>query len=202
MAMPGTSQACFDIMIDNDLLVEEDQECLMTSFTAEDLENLEVGNSSSVCCIVDDDSKSECDVFIVVFIISSLFVTDVTIGFLPDDYSVNEADGTVTLTVRVLAGQLARPVEVDFTTRDGTATSTAPEDFVNSAVLITLQFTPDDLEREVVVTIINDNIPENAEFFNGLLSTIDLAVILDPDTANVEIIDDDDNEQVFLSIRL
>ena len=125
------------------------------------------------------------------FIISSLFITDVTIGFLPDDYSVNEADGTVTLTVRVLAGQLARPVEVDFTTQDGTATSTAPQDFVNPALPITLQFTPDDLEREVVVTIINDDITENTEFFNGLLSTIDRAVILNPDIANVDIIDFD-----------
>ena len=74
MAMPGTSQACFDIMIINDLLVEEDQECLMASFTAEDLENLEVGDSSSVCCIVDDDSKSECDVLLLcsLFPLSSL----------------------------------------------------------------------------------------------------------------------------------
>ena len=135
------------------------------------------------------------------FIISSLFITDVTIGFLPVDYSVNEADGTVTLTVRVLAGQLARPVEVDFTTQDGTATSTAPEDFVNPALPITLQFTPDDLEREVVVTIIDDDITENIEFFNGLLSTIDRAVILNPDTANVDIIDNE-SEQVSLSIRL
>ena len=133
------------------------------------------------------------------FIISSLFITDVTIGFLPVDYSVNEADGTVTLTVRVLAGQLARPVEVDFTTQDGTATSTAPEDFVNPALPITLQFTPDDLEREVVVTIIDDDITENIEFFNGLLSTIDRAVILNPDIANVDIIDNE-SEQVSLSI--
>ena len=60
MANPGDSQACFNIMISNDLLVEERQECLMASFTAESLVNLEIGTSSSICCIVDDDSKCIC----------------------------------------------------------------------------------------------------------------------------------------------
>ena len=58
MASPGDPQACFDIVINNDILVEESQECLMASFTAESLVNLEIGTSSSICCIVDDDSKS------------------------------------------------------------------------------------------------------------------------------------------------
>ena len=57
MANPGDTQACFNIMIENDVLVEDNQECLMPSFTAESLVNLEIGTSSSVCCIVDDDSK-------------------------------------------------------------------------------------------------------------------------------------------------
>ena len=57
MARPGDTEACFNIVIEDDILVEESQECLMASFTAEDLVNLEIGSSSSVCCIVDDDSK-------------------------------------------------------------------------------------------------------------------------------------------------
>ena len=57
MARPDDTEACFNIMIMDDLLVEESQECLMASFTAEDLVNLEIGTSSSVCCIVDNDSK-------------------------------------------------------------------------------------------------------------------------------------------------
>ena len=131
---------------------------------------------------------------------SSLFITDVTIGFLPDVYSVSETDGMVTLSVQVLAGQLARPVEVDFTTQDGTATSTAPQDY-NQAAPITLLFTPDDLVQQIVVTIISDEITENSEFFDGLLTIIDRAVILAPDIASVEVIDDD-GEQVSLSTRL
>ena len=56
MANPGDSQACFNIEITDDVLVEETLECLMASFTAESLPNLEIGTSSSVCCIMDDDS--------------------------------------------------------------------------------------------------------------------------------------------------
>ena len=57
MARPGDTEACFSIMIENDVLVEESQECFTASFTTEDLVNLEIGSSSSVCCIVDNDSK-------------------------------------------------------------------------------------------------------------------------------------------------
>ena len=57
MASPGDSQACFNTVIEDDILVEESQECLMVSFTAESLVSLEIGTSSFVYCIVDDDSK-------------------------------------------------------------------------------------------------------------------------------------------------
>lgn len=116
-----------------------------------------------------------------------------TIGFNPDGYFVDEDAGSVSLTVQVLAGQLARTVSVDFFTEDGTATSTAPADFVsvNPALPITLQFSPTDLDLEARVTIINDDITENPERFSGLLASIDPAVILAPINASVEIRDDD-----------
>lgn len=57
VSTPGDTEACFDIIIINDSLVEENLECLMASFTAEDLDGLEIGNSSSLCCIIDDDCK-------------------------------------------------------------------------------------------------------------------------------------------------
>jgi hypothetical protein len=47
----------------------------------------------------------------------------VTIGFDPADYTVNEADGSVTLMVRLLNGVLEREVVVDFETTPGSATS-------------------------------------------------------------------------------
>ncbi len=116
-----------------------------------------------------------------------------TIGFDPDVYSVNEEDGTVSLTIRVLAGQLARTVSVNFFTQDGTATSTAPIDFiaVPPAIPITLQFSPTDLNLTATVTISNDDISEDSEQFDGLLFSNDPAVILAPSNASVEIRDRD-----------
>ena len=118
----------------------------------------------------------------------------VTIGFDPDQYSVNEDDGSVSLTVRVLAGELARAVSVNFFTVDGSATSTPPAaDFVSIAEAspIILQFSPGDLQGEATVTINDDTITEDPEQFIGLLSSTDPAVILAPMNARVEILDND-----------
>ena len=43
------------------------------------------------------------------------------IGFVPDSYTVNENEGSVTLTVRVISGTLDRDVEVVFFTQNDQA---------------------------------------------------------------------------------
>ena len=48
---------------------------------------------------------------------------EVVIGFDPAFYNVSESDGEVLLTVRVLRGELGRPVEVNFSTDDGVGIS-------------------------------------------------------------------------------
>ena len=45
----------------------------------------------------------------------------VTIGFDPILYRVNEGDGVATLTIRVLAGNLAKEARLFFSTENGTA---------------------------------------------------------------------------------
>ena len=99
----------------------------------------------------------------------------------------------MTLTVEVLAGELARAVSVNFFTQDGTATSSAPADFLGVAEssAIVLQFSPTDLSLPAIVTILEDDISENAEQFAGVLSSSDSAVILAPSNASVEIRDRD-----------
>lgn len=49
---------------------------------------------------------------------------EVTIGFQPEEYTVAENDGAVTLFVVLLAGSLERNVSVDLQTIPGTATMT------------------------------------------------------------------------------
>ena len=46
-----------------------------------------------------------------------------TIGFDPEDYFVNEADGSVSLMVRLINGVLEREAVVAFETSPGSATS-------------------------------------------------------------------------------
>ena len=114
-----------------------------------------------------------------------------TIGFDTTEYFVDEAAGSVSLTIRVLAGQLAQTlsVTVDFFTQDGSATSIDPVDF--NSVTRAVQFFPTDLFQVVTVAIIDDDLRENAERFTGLLSSTDAAVILYPNTTTVEIQDND-----------
>ena len=50
-------------------------------------------------------------------------ITAVTIGFDPEEYFVNEADGSVSLTVRLISGVLEREAVVSFETSPGSATS-------------------------------------------------------------------------------
>ena len=126
--------------------------------------------------------------------------TGITIGFVPDDYSIdeNDATGTVTLTIAVLEGTLRRQAEVIFYTSDGTATSVAglPEDFVPLSD-VPLQFDENTQSLTVTVTILNDDILEDTEFFLGNLNTSDDAVDLLPSEATVEILqpDGDDGKQ-------
>ncbi len=50
-----------------------------------------------------------------------IFCSEVTVGFNPETYIVNEADGSVTLNVEVLEGTLERSVTVLFDTSPGSA---------------------------------------------------------------------------------
>ena len=133
-------------------------------------------------------------------------------GFQPDEYEVNEDEGSVTLTVRLLSGVLERNVTVFFETSPGTATSArkattastslhnyiivnylvAAEDYVRATELLT--FSPTTDANDVTVTIINDNIHEARETFFGILDAQGQPVITNPDTATVIIVDDSDRK--------
>lgn len=114
--------------------------------------------------------------------------TDVTIGFDPVMYFTHEAEGRVSLTVRVLSGRLAHSVDVMFSTVDESATSSALEDYGSS--LFVLHFSSEDLIQQTFANIFDDEITENSEFFNALLISTDEDVILAPNIARVEIKDD------------
>ena len=47
--------------------------------------------------------------------------SEIVIGFDPDNYTVNEADGNVTLFVRLIQGELINPVQVEVYLSSGSA---------------------------------------------------------------------------------
>ena len=106
-------------------------------------------------------------------------------------FTVTEGDGAfVEVCVRVFNGQLERDAILTLQTVDGSAVSQGPEpDYQSLSVQLT--FTPSMTEICHNVIIIDDSITENSKLFAGLLSSIDSAVILAPDTASVEILDND-----------
>ena len=124
--------------------------------------------------------------------------TGVTIGFDRTVYNVEEDVGTVTLTVSVQSGQLGRTVmaTVDFT--DGSATSTAPEDYINPGT-VPLVFNSTTLSQQVVITIRDDDIYEHVESFFANLFSADSAVGVNPARAEVVIAEDDNDGKCHLA---
>ena len=66
-------------------------------------------------------------------------------------------------------------------------TPVAPGDY--TATIVALFFDHDSTRRCVNVPIVTDSIMEDPEYFCGNLDTFDASVLLDPDKANVTIID-------------
>ncbi|MFN8495673.1 MAG: Calx-beta domain-containing protein [Caldilineaceae bacterium] len=111
-----------------------------------------------------------------------------TVQFSAATYSVNENGGSINLQV-TLSAAIATPVNVNYTTSDGTANQ--PGDYAASSG--TLTFLPGETNKTFSVLIINDNLPEANEVFNVTLSNVTGgATLAHPgDQAVVTIIDDD-----------
>ena len=74
-----------------------------------------MGNQWSTLCMKTNSYVLICN-------ITHFISLDVTIGFDPSTYSVNEASMTVKVCARILDGSLQRDAVVTLSTSDGTAT--------------------------------------------------------------------------------
>lgn len=117
------------------------------------------------------------------------------IYFSPEKYTVLENCGTVSVTVE-RSGNLNNVLTVDYKTQDGTANS--GEDYV--AATGTLRFKAGESRKTIKISIIDDDIYEEDEYFYILLSNAKFVsttdseqkcVINSPSTATVIILDDD-----------
>ena len=128
-------------------------------------------------------------------------LAEVSIGFDPTSLVVNETDGSIEFTIKVLSGVLESSVIVTFSTSDGSATSSDPADFVplsNMAV----EFNAAIQSQTITVTILNDDILENSENFFGVLATPNTDnVVLDDALAEVTILEQlgDDGKPAHMS---
>ena len=55
------------------------------------------------------------------FTIQTIIFAVVIIGFVPDEYQVNEAEGVVTFRIELITGVLDKDLVVEFFTEDGSA---------------------------------------------------------------------------------
>ena len=108
--------------------------------------------------------------------------------------------GFVDLVMRIISGELARPVNVILSTEDGSATSTAPVDYINPGDT-TLQFDSVADAQFARITITNDDIYENQENLFSNLISLDGSVIINPGSAEVLINEDNDGTFVALSFN-
>ena len=98
----------------------------------------------------------------------------------------------------ILSGTLDRSTIVNFFTTDETATYSAPMDFI-PVTQTSIVFDAGTTSQQVTVSIADDDVVENSEFFYGNLNTSDGAVILDPSAARVTILETGgDDSKLFL----
>jgi len=109
-----------------------------------------------------------------------------TVQFSTSNYTVGEADGSVTVTVTLSAAS-SQAVTVNFATQDGTATANDDYVFISG----TLTFAPGETSKTIVITIVENACCEASETFTvNLLNPVG-ASLGTPSIATVAILDDD-----------
>ncbi len=116
--------------------------------------------------------------------------------FNPGHYTVMENVGSFNITVSRKGGDLANEVAVDYATEDGTAV--AGEDYQPTNG--TLVFRPNEIHKQISITVIDDDIFEEDEHFNVRLTNLRIVRtyetnpdcrIVDPAVATIMVLDDD-----------
>ena len=162
---PGETSAQFQVTIIDDTQPEANE---TIDIVLSDPVNATLGTpSSGVLTIVDDDTLP-------------------VIALSKATYTVNEGDGSATITV-TLSGPSAATVSVDYATSDGTATAGSDYTTVNSTLAIPAGST----SGTITVPILNDAQHESDETINIVLSDPVNATLGTPSSGVLTIVDDD-----------
>ena len=114
---PESSRLCVNIPITNDTVVEGNETFTVT-VTSNDTTVQTGPNSNSTVTIIDNDGRQCRHILNVIH----WCFTELTIGFDPSTYTVNETDMTVQVCASIQDGSLQRDAVVTLSTSDGTAT--------------------------------------------------------------------------------
>jgi hypothetical protein len=162
---PGDTSGTFTVTILEDTIDETDEDLTVT------LSNPVSGTlgspDSAILTITDNDAAP-------------------SVAFSNADYSVNEGDGTATMTV-TLSNPSVFTVTVDYETADGTATD--GEDY--TAVTGTLTFAPGSTDSTFDVTILEDTTDEADETVIMTLTNAISGTVGTPNPATLTIVDND-----------
>jgi uncharacterized delta-60 repeat protein/uncharacterized repeat protein (TIGR01451 family) len=163
--LPGETVKTVDIVIQDDLFVEGDETVNLALSNPTGGAQLQPATSSAVLTIVDDDS---------------------TVQFTTNAFTVNEADGTATITL-TRTGNLAFDAIVSYAVSAGTAS--AGLDFVAETNVV--NFAAGETNQSFTVTILDDGLVEGNETVNlQLLGGVGASPGV-TNTAVLTIVDDD-----------
>jgi urease beta subunit len=169
----GETSKTFTVPITNDTLVEGNETVNLTLSSPTDGATL--GNPTTATLTIVDDDVAQPGV----------------LQFNTTAYSVNENQGTATITVTRTGGSNV-PVSVHYATSDGTATAGA--DY--TATSGTLNFAIGETSKTFTLPILNDTLVEGNETVNLTLSSpTGGATLGSPITATLTIVDDDTSSQ-------
>lgn len=162
---PGETSKPVTVNILGDFVVEPDETFFLNITSAN---NAVIADSQGVATLLNDDTPG-------------------TIQFQSANFSVNEGDGSATVTI-TRTGGLSQGVSVRFITVDGSALAGA--DY--SSVRTTVVFEPDQATKTVNIPIFNDNIDEADEtVILALESPTGGAILGSPINAILTIVDND-----------
>lgn len=131
----------------------------------------------------------------IIYVNVSLSYSAVVVGLIRDTYPVMESAGEVVVCAE-LTGSIARPVTVSLSTVSDTAEEGSDFTSLNSD----MTFLPSQQSEDICWTIIitNDSRVEGTEVFHVNLDTDDASVTLDPNTAQIVIMEEDCKYYSFL----
>lgn len=110
-------------------------------------------------------------------------------------YSLREGVSHLAVCLRLQGGKLDRPVDLTLSTRDGTAQANAD---YNSNLVVTDFLPADNNQKCVDIAVTDDKLVEVNETFVLVLTTVESAISLSPDTAMITIID---NDRVTMALK-